>query len=68
VLTLKDSSVLDYDGDDVLENVNIRDDKRYKELNKRKKKAIQKVYTGYDDEEFERIRGCNRREERAVAV
>ena len=57
VLTLKDSSVLDYDGDDVLENVNIRDDKRYKELNKRKKKAIQKVYTGYDDEEFEGVIG-----------
>ena len=57
VLTLKDSNVLDDESGDVLENVNIRDDDRYKELNKRKKKALQKVYTGYDDEEFEGVIG-----------
>ena len=57
VLTLKDSSVLDDDDADVLENVNIVSDDRYKELNKRRKKAIQKVYTGYDDEEFEGVIG-----------
>lgn len=37
ILTLKDKGVLDEDGDDVLVNVNMLDDERYKKVNINKK-------------------------------
>ncbi|XP_011299457.1 U4/U6.U5 tri-snRNP-associated protein 1 [Fopius arisanus] len=50
ILTLKDKGVLDNE-DDVLENVNMRDDERYKKsvMNKKKKPG----YDAYDDDNFD---------------
>ena len=63
ILTLADSNILDTDEQgkilgikddaDVLENVNMTDDQRRLEREKRAKRAKQPVYAGYDDAEFE---------------
>ncbi|KAJ8920239.1 hypothetical protein NQ315_011900 [Exocentrus adspersus] len=50
VLTLKDSGVLDED-EDVLVNVNMLDDERYKKSVENKKKKI--LYNAYEDNEFD---------------
>lgn len=70
VLTLKDSKVLEGDGEsrnltcrrradqeseDELQNVNMMEDERLKEARERKRKA-QAQYTGYDDGEFDENR------------
>ena len=63
ILTLADSNILDTDEQgkilgikedaDVLENVNMTDEQRRLEREKRAKRAKQPVYAGYDDAEFE---------------
>ena len=63
ILTLTDSNILDEDDsgraqgisekDDILENVQLAEMERTKQLEKRKKRAALPVYTGYDDDEFE---------------
>ena len=63
ILTLADSNILDTDEQgkilgikddaDVLENVNMTDEQRRMEREKRAKRAKQPVYAGYDDAEFE---------------
>ncbi|CAG9863570.1 unnamed protein product [Phyllotreta striolata] len=51
ILTLKDKAILDEDGDDVLVNVNMIDEEKYrKNIENKKKKAI---YNPYEDEEFD---------------
>lgn len=50
ILTLKDQAVLDKD-DDVLVNVNVLDDERYKRSNENKKKKC--ISSAFDDEEDE---------------
>ncbi|XP_019874493.2 U4/U6.U5 tri-snRNP-associated protein 1 [Aethina tumida] len=51
ILTLKDKGVLDEDGDDVLVNVNMLDDERYKKNVENSKKKI--LYNAYEDQEFD---------------
>ena len=63
ILTLQDSNILEKDdlnrtlglneSEDVLENVNIAENERRIDAEKRGKRARQSVYSGYDDEEFE---------------
>ncbi|XP_072379516.1 U4/U6.U5 tri-snRNP-associated protein 1 [Diabrotica undecimpunctata] len=52
ILTLKDKGVLDEE-DDVLENVNMIDDERYKKNIENKKKKT--VYNPYEDPEFDEL-------------
>jgi U4/U6.U5 tri-snRNP-associated protein 1 len=51
VLTLKDKGVLDENPDDVLINVNMVDDEKYRKNLENKKKKI--VYNAYEDQEFD---------------
>lgn len=51
ILTLKDKDVLDEDVDDVLVNVNMLDDERYKKNVENSKKKI--LYNAYEDQEFD---------------
>jgi U4/U6.U5 tri-snRNP-associated protein 1 len=53
VLTLKDKGVLDEDPDDVLINVNMVDDEKYRKNLENKKKKI--VYNAYEDQEFDEL-------------
>ena len=63
ILTLADSNILDTDergnvlgvnmDNDVLENVNLTEEERRQDREKRKKRSRQPVYAGYDDAEFE---------------
>jgi len=63
ILTLADSNILDTDergnvlgvnmDNDVLENVNMTEEERRQDREKRKKRSRQPVYAGYDDAEFE---------------
>ena len=57
ILTLADQSVLDDDRGDVLQNENIADTERAKELQRIKKKSSMPVYEGTDDHEFEGVIG-----------
>ncbi|CAH0554749.1 unnamed protein product [Brassicogethes aeneus] len=51
ILTLKDKGVLDEDDEDVLVNVNMLDDERYKKSIENKKKKI--LYNAYEDQEYD---------------
>jgi len=51
ILTLRDADVLDEDGEDMLENINMADYDRDEERLKRKEKASRPVYTGNEDDE-----------------
>ncbi|KAJ3625822.1 hypothetical protein MTP99_016361 [Tenebrio molitor] len=53
VLTLKDKGVLDENPDDVLINVNMVDDEKYRKNLENKKKKI--VYNAYEDQEFDEL-------------
>jgi U4/U6.U5 tri-snRNP-associated protein 1 len=53
VLTLKDKGVVDEDPDDVLINVNMVDDEKYRKNLENKKKKI--VYNAYEDQEFDEL-------------
>lgn len=52
ILTLKDKGVLDEDSEDVLVNVNMIDNEKYKKNLENKKKKI--VYNAYEEEEFDK--------------
>jgi U4/U6.U5 tri-snRNP-associated protein 1 len=62
ILTLADTSILKKDergriigvaeDEDVLENIQISEEMKRQELERRKKRARQPIYGGYDDEEF----------------
>eukprot|EP00941_MAST-03F_sp_MAST-3F-sp1_P003810 g3810.t1 len=62
ILTLQDTSILDENDEAsgvVLENVNLRDDRRATFLKKRRDRSSKPIYVGNDDDEFDMNRNNN---------